>query len=205
MEKSEHLIIPACREKHGYKVSHELNHVLVNRCLSKNLTRLFGKQTPLEQLAVFHLITRRVLSDGVRRDLMELCLTPEEVYYRDEVLNGELSSDGVWKALLMSGKDLFPLDAHPRPSLSNHHIVPSSLSDEGFSVRDPLNIIPLPFQFHRNWHHVFRNEDPKRAIERLFQIQRRVIRMETRERIAELFGRTNEVFYREEILTPVVN
>ena len=160
LETVKHSIIPLKRRKHGFDVEHPRNFATVERLFSKRLKRLFGSQTPSEQLGIFYLVNYRVLQDEIREELKAIGLLPGWDFY-DELFIKEVSSlNGErFHQHLSQGLDLFPKKG-PKKKFDAHHMIPRSRRSDGFETNRRINTVRLNIEFHANWHRAFLNHHP---------------------------------------------
>lgn len=84
--------------------------------------------------------------------------------------------------------------------MNRHHLCPSSRKNEGFNTSIKKNIKDLQQVFHENWHKVFYNLHPQEQLQLWYNVNKEIIKRETRQKIEEVLGGQKEDFYIPELV-----
>lgn len=198
-------IIPSVREKHGYDVDHQHNNIYLPNKQIKRVQNLYNSKTPFEQLALYYMITEKVLREDVRDLLRDILLGDERDFFDDAVLlDDQKPQSRDFLKYIKTGEELFLNKSGHRPRKNErdlHHIIPRSRKDEGFETGTSHNkFYNIGKQFHKRWHQLYTNKHPLESLRYDLNRNMQVLAKETRQKIGEIVYLDNEEFYNDSVL-----
>jgi hypothetical protein len=82
---------------------------------------------------------------------------------------------------------------------SLHHTMPRSRAKEGYDTNIPENLVELDNKFHVDWHRIFLNMRPDEQLEIWYDVNKKILAHETRNKVLDLLGMPKQRFYIREL------
>ncbi len=193
-----YLIIPEKNKTQGYNVFHKKNVIYLDKRLVEKLKKLYGNNTPLDQLRIFYLINHQVLGYDIHEKIKNIVLLGVNNFYEKEIREKKIIKEN--EKLIQYIKKNTNLFTNGERKLSTHHIIPSSRADDIFNTDEFINKIDVDAQFHSDWHALYVNHTPSEILSKLFEIHKEILAGKIRKKISTIIALNNKEFYRPEVL-----